>query len=199
MRGWLEEIRGALGPAPRTLREDWKLRARPPAWMDAKDDLRPVYRLQLRLLTEGQVVWGHLVQANLRLFEPGPHDHPGHIVFSPDPYFDDRLDELAALASDVYDLKDRSDSASPLEPEPAELGRLLESEKGRALRARVPPVMTDGLEVYHGSVMFHRRFLPGGVLRESFFPVLIAPGLDPALPLPCARWGPGLLAAWAGE
>lgn len=196
MRAWLEEIRQALGPAPRELREDGQLRARPPEWMTAADDLRPVYRLQLRLLREGQVVWGHVVQANTQLFEPGAHDHPGQIVFSPDPYFDHRLDELAALASDLFDLKGRSAAGPPLEPELAEVGRLLAGERDRVLRARVPPVMTEGLEVHYGSVMFHRRFLPGGMLRESFLPVLIAPGLEPALPLPSARWGPGLLAAW---
>src|SRR5262249_52306381 len=74
-----------------------------------RDKLRIVLRDQDLLREHGQVVWGHLVQANTVLFNPRNRQAlPANVLYSPDPYFDEQLPLLGELAHGIFDLKGRS-------------------------------------------------------------------------------------------
>ncbi|MBS0265991.1 MAG: hypothetical protein JSS02_28930, partial [Planctomycetes bacterium] len=82
----IEQCWDAFGHSPRriSLWDKWTLWLMDkPEWLqnNSDDDLRLVFENWGRLIREGAVVWGHVVQANGMLFEPGPHDCPGEMVF----------------------------------------------------------------------------------------------------------------------
>jgi hypothetical protein len=74
-----------FGPAPRRQSLWNKLtyfRIPRPAWLRANpsDGLSTLFDSLPALFTEGAVVWGHVIQANSLLFEPGAFDFPGELV-----------------------------------------------------------------------------------------------------------------------
>lgn len=79
----------------------------PPAWLRASptDKLHRIYEDQWLLRKYGDVVWGHIIQANKMLFEPGDQNCPADVVYSPDKSYDDHLDELARIARSLFDMK----------------------------------------------------------------------------------------------
>jgi hypothetical protein len=107
MRQVLEAVREALGPRPRVMDNDTVVTLTPttPPWLPATDRLAGTYRELDRLLLEGDVVWGALVQANNLLFRPGPNDHPALALYAADRSFDDRPETLQAIARRPFRLK----------------------------------------------------------------------------------------------
>ena len=61
------------------------LRTGRPAWCDGSDGLGIFFKKRNDLLKHGQVVWGHIVQANQVLFKRGLLDSAANIVFPSDP------------------------------------------------------------------------------------------------------------------
>ena len=82
-------------------------RFKPPKWLDTKDDMRfnAQYKDQHLLIKYGHVGWGCIVQANTKLFEDGPSDHPAFVIFSLDAYYDDNLSDLYEVGSHLFDQK----------------------------------------------------------------------------------------------
>ena len=58
------------------------------------------FRKDLNILRKkGSVVWACIVQANVHLFDPRHNcDRPAAIIYSMDPYFDARVDELQLIS-----------------------------------------------------------------------------------------------------
>ncbi|MFD8144702.1 hypothetical protein [Streptomyces sp. NPDC059708] len=52
---------------------------------------------------------------------------------------------------------------------------MLASETDREMRLEVPHILTGGVVVYCTDIIVARRHLPGRVLNEPVFPLLIAP------------------------
>src|SRR5207249_4760436 len=88
----------------------------PPAWMRPDDPLRATYAQSRELLRSGHVIWGHVVQANNLLFQPGDADCPAAVLYGagPDDLPPDRL-LYAAVAA--YALK----NAKPADPAAARI------------------------------------------------------------------------------
>jgi hypothetical protein len=107
MEDLLDEIRARMGQAPRKWGPlaRWQLRVRPPRWMPREDALMEVFRRQLLLLTEGQVLWRALVQANSLLFEVGRHDCPAFAVYCTGCAFDACPERLQAIGQQLFALK----------------------------------------------------------------------------------------------
>lgn len=158
---------------------------------DAHNDaMRAEY---LQLLLAGDVVWGALSQVNNGMFEPGAVDLPGVTVYSTDPCFDGRPQDLNAIGSACFALK----NTAPEDPELLDIAERLTNEYDHTIRKRLPRKLTDGRVVYMGATMFHRGRIPGGVLAASAFPLVIVPErTEVNMVLPLRFWSKMLKAEW---
>lgn len=169
----LDEVRDMMGTVPR-----WRgffghlsLRQARPIWIKRSDELNEVFRRQGKLMREGDIVWGALVQANMHLFSPGPHDHPAMVIHSPDPFFEDDPNRLRALGNRLFQLK----NTTPASPDERRLAEMITDEMERGMGWTVPRACTGAREVTSTSVIVFRRHLPDRVLRCGWFPLLTHP------------------------
>jgi len=158
MREWIEETRRVLGPPPRRfgLVRWFYNRIAPPRFVyeiPTYDRLLEIYRRRGDLLARGDVVWGAIVQANNLLWEPGSHDAPGVILYSPDRTFDGEADELEHIARSLFSLK----GTKPKDPELATFAAVITNEFTVLMREPVPRALTGGREVKR------RAYGPSGV------------------------------------
>jgi hypothetical protein len=166
-----------------------------PSWCDAKTDaLYEVYRHREMLLSEGRVVWGHLVQANDQIFKPGPHDLPGDCVYCPDFHTHDDLVRLGDLSGKLFDLKGKGDT-----PDEKAFGKQLAAETERFVRYPVPKSLAKGSPLFVSSLMIPRKHLPAGALTHSYFPILVHADTQAILIVPARYWDPDLFNHWMSE
>jgi iron-sulfur cluster assembly protein len=145
------------------------------------------------LLDAGQVVWGSLVQANTLAFEPGSQDLPGVVAYSPDPFFDDAVSELDAIAQRVCALN----GDEPSTPDLARIAHLIRDETASYSHERLPDAIAWGREVYISTLLIHRMRLPTGYVTARFFPLLIHLARSPVVMiLPLRYWCPALMDYW---
>ncbi len=125
-----------------------------------------------RLYAErGVDVVGWVVQANGGLGRPGRDDLPAFVLFTFDPRAADAPGLMSRLANRLAELKTR-EPAGPAEVEVAKWVR----DEWFPLRAKVPPEVAGGYEVYYCLVMVVRKLLPGGVLSQPTVPLRAVPG-----------------------
>jgi len=150
---------------------------------------------QERLLVEGQLVWAHLVMANVKLFELDKKDYPAAVVYSQDPAFDGDLESLEKIAKLVYAFKE-----SPIEdPDLAEFAQLMADETQHFFNQVVPPKLTDGKSVFFSVLPVHRKHLPDDYLAATWFPVLVLPyQCQNVMILPVEYWIRSLVEYWCG-
>ncbi|MFI8341868.1 hypothetical protein ACIF8W_17610 [Streptomyces sp. NPDC085639] len=171
----IARCRASLGEAPR--RFSWfdkfrYLRIPRSDWVEREDPLAEILEAQDVLLTEGRLVWGAIVQANNDLFARGWHDLPAAVIYSPDTaVFGGSPDLLLDIARKLYRLK----GTHQHDPELAAFSRMLASEMDREMRLEVPRRLTGSVTVYCTDIIVARRHLPGRVLNEPIFLLLIAP------------------------
>src|SRR5437868_4401050 len=89
-----------------------------PIWLRTNpgDKLMMHFKNLNTLFSEGIVVWGHIIQANSMMWEDGPHNCPGELVYSFDDI--DRVDPeyLREVAAELYGLKGTAPSEPDLQP-----------------------------------------------------------------------------------
>ncbi len=194
MSSLLDEVRDAMGPVPR-----WRgffghlsLRVARPRWMKRSDELNEVFRRQGKLMREGDILWGALVQANKHLFNPGPHDHPAMAIYSADPLFEHDPGRLQAIAHRLGELK----GTTPSDPRERRLAEIITGEMERAMGWTVPESCTWGREVFSTAFMVFRRHLPDGVLRSGWFPLLAHPETQAVMIVPSNYWPDELVEMW---
>ena len=196
MQNLLEQAREALGPAPRTF-SPWLsltyLRVPKPRWLTPRDGLVDFFRGREQLLREGNVVWGHLIQANSKLFRPGKKDHPGEVVYPLNPNREVHLEELAEIAQRLFQLK----GTSPSDRELAGLAKYLTNERIRVFGLRVPREVAPRTRCGISTVFFRRPHLPDRMLSCSFFPLVVS-RQDPRLAavVPSRYWPQELIESW---
>lgn len=197
MNRLIESTRKLFGKPPRRFDSKQKKynKLAPPSWM--KDDaLRCIYKDQDILFQKGNIVWGHIVQANGRLFEKDGRDLPAAAVFGLDPFFDGNLYRLSEVARQIYELK----KAENVDGELAELGKILADEMQREFNYEVPEAIAGQDRVWYTTIMVHRNHLPIGLLHNSWFPLLVNPDLTQAsIILPSKYWTPKLVDYWVGD
>ncbi|MFI0446908.1 hypothetical protein [Actinomadura sp. 6N118] len=152
---------------------------------------------QDRLLEQGRVVWGGLVQANTLLFGKGRHDSPAEILYSPDPMLDDRPDLLAEVAQRLFALKGSRQADAELQTISDTLANELEDAPHAPVPRSMPRSMAGSLPLFTTTVLVSRRHLPDGVLRGGLFPLIVHPELDSTMILPSRYWAPTLVQAWS--
>lgn len=179
----LRTARDALGHWRQiATRTDYRLLHAPaPDWLKVMDPLAEVIEQQQLLLSEGQVVWAALIQADKLLFQPGPGDLTASLVYSTDLHFDSRPDILRQIAAELA--VQRGGTAAPLDEGDA-IGRL-----------PVPTLLTDR-EVLHASIIAFRKHLPGEAFKGLVFPVLTHPGTSAVMVLPRRFWPAPLVSRW---
>lgn len=157
---------------------------------DVTDRMKPQYQV---LAEHGQVVWGSIVQANNKLFQPGNEDLPGVTVYSRDSYFDGRPEQLFAIASAGGVLK----NTNPADTELSRVASRLTDEYDLSEGASLPKRLTGGRELTISTTIFHRARLPITILSCCIFPIVIAPDLTPAnMVLQLQYWPMRLRKCW---
>lgn len=167
------------------------LQAHAPSWMEDGEALLENVRQQKLLLTEGNIVWAGLVQANSTLFEAGEVDCPALLVYSSEKYFDARPHELRAIAHKIFDIK----NSSPSNAELKKVADIVTSELDRPKCHKLPSVLT-AREVSMSAFMVFRKHLPDGFLRGGIFPILIHPATQAVMIVPVDYWPQNLLRKW---
>ncbi|MBX3458884.1 MAG: hypothetical protein KF696_02825 [Planctomycetes bacterium] len=198
---WINQIRHALGKAPRSHinLHDPYLTPPIPAWAQLmpNEQLLEQYSQHSFLFMEGDVGWAALVQANDRLFKPsgGANAMPALVVFSPQQYFDEVPNELDDVATELFELREQRLCPPELAPFKLEL----RNERGRYGRRAVPATMCGGREVHLVDVVVHREHLPQGKLTGGFFPVLHHPGTWCVWIVPSRFWPLALIDPWTEQ
>ena len=174
----------------------WKIQDQQKLAKDPIVRLYHKYRCKFLLLKNGKVVWGHLVQGNSGLFQPGKEDLFASLVYSPTLASNNNLPELARIAWELYELKDKKiehPEVFDLKP----IAAAITYEYRRSIRIKVPSSIAKNQSVYFASVLVYRQHLPKGNLQSNWFPILIAPKItNEVMILPFKYWHQDLLAAW---
>lgn len=198
-RRWLADCRELLGPRPR--RFSWWTRfgylfIPRPSWVH-RDQLQVLFK-EFRdvIMVHGQVVWGHLVQANGTLFSPGKRDAPAEAVYFTDDEHPDPITALGGLAARLFRLK--GTTGHP--PQAQAIADHLTAEITRAFGLPVPEEWTGGRRAEVSTIFVHRPHLPGRRLVAPFFPLLITPDRPRRVAVvPSRYWPDDLVRTWAGS
>lgn len=193
MSDLIEQLRTALAQERRRLAPTaWtKLVGARPPWMKATDALNESVERQHLLMTEGDVVWAALVQANTLLYKPGDLDCPAMVVYSRDASLDGRPSELRAIAQRIYKLK----GTTPRNPVERAIAAKVTNELDRTMGWELPVELT-ARRVCSAAVMVYRKHLPGGVLSGSRFPLFVHEATKAVMVVPHVLWPQEMLTLW---
>jgi hypothetical protein len=155
----------------------------------ARDPLLRIPEDQPALCARGQVVWGHIVQANSTLFDPANHRTlPANVVYSRDPYFDGRVGLLAEIAHGLFAQK----GSVPADRELQEFVRVITDEHARIVRRELPRRYCGGRSVYFATCLIQPGHLPGNCLARPAFPLVVNfPETQSVMVLPSRFWPTG--------
>lgn len=157
-------------------------------YADAPNPFLPIFDpfYRRKFYKEGQVAVGAIVQANVLLFKRGKEDLAANFIYTTEPYFIKKPDELLYMAEELFSTKgDRG-----YLPSIQKLADLLGDEGECIFRYRLPRDLMDNKEVYFTSVVVSRHHLPGKkLIPEVVYPMLVLPGSQPdAMILPYWYW-----------
>jgi hypothetical protein len=172
------------------------LRTGRPAWCDRSDRLGLFFENRNDLLKHGQVVWGHIVQANVALFSSGLFDSAANIVFPSDPSVVIDPAELAEVAERLFELKD----TVPGDRQLATLAKHLSDEFDRAFGMPVPNSLSPKFQSLMSSSVVARRHLPQRRLCFPLLPIIVSPRTPKTImPLPSRYWPDELVEWWTDQ
>lgn len=158
-----------------------------------RPELLTIYDNWERLITEGQVVLGVIVQANVRLFEKGKKNHPANIIYSTDTDAESKLEKLFSIADQINYLKNQD---FLLNQDEIDFSELVADEMKSAFNVRLPKVLSQNMSVYFTTTVINRNHLPSKRLSQNFFPLLIHPEIDASMIVPSRYWSEDLLKVW---
>jgi len=194
----IEECRGKFGgPGKRkfSLLDRWGYMKVPkPKWCTAEDELCQFFKNQRDVFQYGVVVWGHIVQANSLLFEPGDDDCPASIIFCPSPAVQVDSSHLRTVASQLFQLK----GTTPTDPELKKFADMLTDEMVRTVGLQVPSQLSRGIPLFEAATFICRKHLPPpSYLTGSMFPLVVSPKKPfYNFPLPARYWPKSLIRSW---
>jgi hypothetical protein len=199
MTNAIQECIQNFGSAPRNQSIWQKLtyfRIPRPMWLRANpsDGLTTLFDNLQMLFTEGTVVWGHVIQANSLMFQPGVHDCPGELVYSLEDARRVDPDDLNQVADQLYSLKGTEPEDSDLAP----IAAYLTNELIRVFGLPVPRAISPSLRCRISTTFFVRKHLPLRRLCNSLLPIVVNPR-EPyiAMPLPARYWPEPLIDWWS--
>lgn len=142
-----------------------------------------------RLVEEGAVVWGAIVQANMLMFEPGSTNLPGNVIYSASKRMDAHPYKYLEWAGELFSLKGKNIK----DPQLRKFACDLADERGRGGRLDIPPALTGQVQCYMNDIQFERKHLPDGYLSTAFYPLLIHRELPYVMVLPVWYWTKGCI------
>ncbi|MBC8139122.1 MAG: hypothetical protein H8F28_24885 [Fibrella sp.] len=195
----LQDAQTRFGDAPRRFgfwRYFFGVWMRVPAWLPITDGLFQIWLHQRRLINDGDVVWGCLVQANQAMFRWGLESLPGDVIYCSEPGRYVSPGELAAVAHRAYALKGEI-AGSPGEQAVADH---LANELERVFGLVVPRSLSPRFDCALSTLCFDRWHLPGMHLARSFFPLIVS-RTDPkvVMVLPSCFWSDSFRKEWKGR
>ena len=192
---WVEDVRGAIGPAPRKVRRTVTRTAfatPKPAWCVAPDPMRMFFKEKSRLLRTGEVTTGIILQANAAAYNRGPYTHPADILYPADISVPPQATELADVRDRLLALRQ-----GPVDDDVRPFMAALKSETSRAFGAVVPQVLCGPDDFALSTTLLYRGMLPGGTLARTLVPLLVAPESPRvALVVPKAFWPQEMFDWW---
>ncbi len=180
----IEQTRIAAGRCPRRFKSEHKVRLGFLQKMFDKELAQQVAKAKL-LFSEGQIVWGAIVQANALMFEPGRGNLPGAMLFSTDLRMDDRPSLLTDCAAGLFSYKGKKNLGDPALQAFADR---LQNELSRPLGMEVPSRLTGNIACQMSVIQFERKHLPGGTITSRFMPILTHRDTPSIMVLPCKYW-----------
>lgn len=188
-----------FGPAPRRLSLWDRLtyfRIARPSWLrrNPSDRLKSLFDNFYMLFTKGTVVWGHIIQANRLLFQPGVSDCPGELVYSLADAERVNPDRLRHVAKQLFDLK----GTVPQDSELAPIAEYLTNERIRVFGLPVPKTLSPNLRCHISTTFFVRKHLPQRRLCNPVLPIIVN-SIEPyfAMPLPARYWPQQFIERWS--
>ena len=159
-------LRQKLGPAPREVTRSLETRHSMfrPVWLSSDYPLACAYPDWQFVVRNGQVVWAHIVHAEEAIYRQGREAHPVSVVYSPDPYFDDRVVSLGDVAQSLVQRR-----AVGLD------------EYTRSQFEVLPRSIAGDLRVQFARLVVHCDQLPLNRLVFQWFPIFVALEATPAV------------------
>lgn len=193
----IRACRDRFGPIPRSCRPEDQISVSAElkkVFVECKDDLLTILKNQKVLLTGGEVVWGHLVQANQMLFDPNNLTTcPANVIYSTDPFFDGRVSLLSGMARGLFAQK----GSTKADREMQKFVDIITDEYVRVLRKEMPHSYTGERSVSFATCLIDPAHLPFGYLSRSSFPVIIKPKVTEIMMiLPSRFWPEELVHQW---
>lgn len=193
----LSETERNLGPAPRHLDSAERLFLLGCTWAGFRhrlmaDKLYLVYESRKRLLREGNVALGFIVQANEELFSPGKYDLPAQMVYCSDRTIPNLLGTLQRCAERIFALK----NTEPEQVEERKFAEIITDEYRREMRLPVPKAIAGIDDVTLTTFVVFRKDLPYEYLTNGFFPLLTHPNTPAVMIVPSKYWPNALRRAW---
>ena len=161
---------------------------------DSSDELTTLFQNLPALFTKGIVVWGHIIQANRLMFEPGIFNCPGELVYSLADPSRVRPERLQQVATRLQELK----GSDTQDPELAPIADYLTDEQIRVFGLRVPKKISPQLSCRISTTFFVRKHLPQKRICQMLMPIVVNPeSPHVAMPLPARYWPEPLVEWWS--
>jgi hypothetical protein len=194
LNDWLHICQRNFGMAPRSF--SWidrftYLSIRTPSWA-INDTLQTFFKNQNRLMCQGNLVWGAVVQANTALFIAGRTSYPADVIFSDKtpPDFDPEI--LTEIATIVFRLK----NTEPTDPLLLKVAKHLTDEYDRTFGLLVPSSFCLNISCELSTIYIDRQHLPNGYLSRSLFPLIVSPSQPKIATILPSRYWPSAMIDW---
>ena len=197
MHDLLSECTENFGVAPRHI-SLWDrltyLRIAKPHWLreDPSDKMLTYFENFSEVFTEGVVVWGHVIQANRILFEDGPDNAPGEVVYSLHDSAQATPEHLRRVAYSLGLLK----HTEPENPELAPIAEYLTNQRIRVFGLRVPIKISRRVRCRISTTYFVRKHLPNRRLCSPLLPLVVNPRAPFVAVILPERYWPEEFAEW---
>lgn len=168
-----------------------------PSWLDEKDGLRFIYTEQEKLFSEGEIMYGSIVQANNILFKSfPPFNCPAALIFSDDTEIEENPYILHEIAHEIFSYKNMPADEVPAELR--ELARVITDELDRSsFYGTLSNLDGDKINIGFMSLMIFRKHLPKKKLCGSTLPIIAAPEMcNSIMVLPEKYWSEEFRQAW---
>jgi hypothetical protein len=168
------EIRERFTDEKKLFKNKNRNRMKIPQWIidDREEPLKVVYRDFKKLVGDGDIVFGYIIDASPEIYSEGENDLPATIIYSLDAEFYDR-DRLKNVGVKVR-----------------ESGQYKSYLKSRVFSKILPTGITEGKEVYITTIILCRKHLPMRILSRDILPVIVMPNeTNASIVVPKYYWG----------
>lgn len=194
---WLLVCQRNFGKTPRSFSWIDKFRyisVATPAWA-RNDTLKIFFKNQNRLMSQGELVWGNIIQANNCLFMPGDCSYPADVIYPINQTSDFEPEVLSEIASKIFRLK----STEPTDPLLLKVANHMTDECDRAFGLFVPSNFCLNIPCELSTIFVNRQHLPNGYLSRGLFPLIISSEQPKiAMILPSRFWPSAMVDWWVG-